>query len=141
MANVAMLGAGFIGDFYTSALHGQRSRDKVRVIYSRDDTRGKNFAKKHGIPGWTVSMKDAISDPGIEIVVVALPNNLHLEAVLLAAEAGKAVLCTKPLGRNAQEAKKMLDAAEKAGIMHGYLEDLVYVPKTIKALASVRSGA
>ncbi len=141
MAKVAMLGAGFIGDFYTSALHGQRSRDKVQIIYSRDESRGKNFAKKHDIPRWTTSMKDAISDPEVEIVVVALPNNRHHEAVLLAAEAGKAVLCTKPLGRNAQEAKEMLDAVEKAGVMHGYLEDLVYVPKTLKALASVKAGA
>jgi predicted dehydrogenase len=86
-------------------------------------------------------MKDAINDPGVDVVVVALPNNLHMEAVLLAAQAGKAVLCTKPLGRNAGEAMKMLEAAEKAGIVHGYLEDLVYVPKTLKALASVRSGA
>ena len=141
MAKVAMLGAGFIGDFYTAALHGQRSRDQVHVIYSRDESRGKTFAKKHGIAKWTTSMKDAVNDPQVEVVVVALPNNRHLEAVLIAAEAGKAVLCTKPLGRNAKEAKEMLDAVEKAGIMHGYLEDLVYVPKTLKALASVRAGA
>jgi predicted dehydrogenase len=141
MAKVAMLGAGFIGDFYTSSLHGQRSRDEVHIIYSRDEARGKAFAKKHGIARWTTSMKEAVNDPEVEIVVIGLPNNLHLEAVLLAAAAKKAVLCTKPLGRNAVDAKKMLDAVEKAGIMHGYLEDLVYTPKTLKALQSVRSGA
>ncbi len=141
MAKVAMLGAGFIGDFYTYSLHGQRSRDRVQIVYSRDESRGKAFAKKHGIPRWTTSMKDAVNDPEVEIVVIGLPNNLHLEAVLLAAAAKKAVLCTKPLGRNAKDAKEMLDAVEKAGIMHGYLEDLVYTPKTLKALQSVRSGA
>ena len=106
MAKVAILGAGFIGDFYTYALHGQRSRDKVQIVYSRDEIRGKTFAEKHGIPRWTTSMKDAVNDPEVEMVVIALPNNLHLEAVLLAAEAKKAVLCTKPLGRNASDAKK-----------------------------------
>jgi len=140
MAKIAMLGAGFIGDFYTFSLHGQRNRDHVHIIYSRDESRGKAFAKKHGIPRWTTSMKDAVNDPEVEIVVIGLPNNLHLEAVLLAAAAKKAVLCTKPLGRNALEAKKMLDAVEKAGIMHGYLEDLVYTPKTLKSLQSVHSG-
>jgi len=50
MTKVAMLGAGFIGDFYTFSLHGQRSRDRVQIIYSRDQARGKAFAKKHGIP-------------------------------------------------------------------------------------------
>ena len=86
-------------------------------------------------------MKEAVNDPEVEVVVIGLPNNLHLEAVKLAAAAKKAILCTKPLGRNATEAKKMLDLVEKAGIMNGYLEDLVYTPKTLKALKSVRSGA
>lgn len=141
MAKIAMLGAGFIGDFYTFSLHGQRNRDQVHIIYSRDESRGKAFAKKHGIPRWTTSMKDAVNDPEVDIVVIGLPNNLHLEAVQLAAAAKKAVLCTKPLGRNATDAKKMLDAVEKAGVMHGYLEDLVYTPKTLKAIHSVHSGA
>lgn len=136
-----MLGAGFIGDFYTFSLHGQRSRDRVEVIYSRDAERGKAFARKHGIPKWTTSMKEAINDPEVEVVIIGLPNNLHLEAVLMAAAAKKAVFCTKPLGCNAQEAKQMLDAVEKAGVTHGYMEDLVYTPKTLKALQSVRGGA
>jgi predicted dehydrogenase len=141
MAKVAMLGAGFIGDFYTYSLHGQRNRDRVVTIYSNDIEQCKSFAKKHGIPRWTTSMKEAVSDPEVEVVVIGLPNNLHLEAVKVAAAAKKAVLCTKPLGRNSQEAMKMLDLVEKAGVMNGYLEDLVYPPKTLKALASVRAGA
>ena len=140
MARIAMLGAGFIGDFYTYSLHGLRSRDQVQVIYSRDESRGKAFAKKHGIPQWTTSMKEAVNNPKVEIVVIGLPNNLHLEAVKLAAAAGKPVLCTKPLGRNAPEAFKMLEAVEKAGVLNGYLEDLVYPPKTVKALEAVRAG-
>lgn len=141
MAKVAILGTGFIGDFYTSSIQGQRNRDRVQVVYSRDPSKGKAFARKHGIPRWSTSMKEAVNDPDAEIVVVGLPNNLHLEAVRLAASAGKAVFCTKPLGRNAAEAKKMLDLVEKAGVMHGYLEDLVYTPKTLKAIQSVRAGA
>lgn len=141
MAKVAMLGAGFIGDFYSFSLHGQRSRDRVQVIYSRDNERGQRFAHKHGIPKWTTSMHEAIHDPEVDVVVVALPNNLHLEAVLMAAEAKKAVFCTKPLGRNASEAKQMLDAVEKAGVVNGYMEDLVFPPKTMKAINSVKNGA
>jgi predicted dehydrogenase len=141
MAKVAILGAGFIGDFYAYSLHGQRNRDKVQVIYSRDEERGRAFAKKHGIPQWTTSMKDAVENPEVDIVIVGLPNNLHLEAVKLSADAGKAVFCTKPLGRNAAEARQMLEGVEKAGVVHGYLEDLVYTPKTLKAIKSVRSGA
>jgi len=50
---------------------------------------------------------------------------MPVQAVEMVAAAGKAVLCTKPLGRNADEAKAMLDAVEKAGVFAGYLEDLV----------------
>jgi predicted dehydrogenase len=50
-------------------------------------------------------------------------------------------LCTKPLGRNAAEAKRMLEAVEQAGVFHGYLEDLVYTPKTLKAIKSTANGA
>jgi predicted dehydrogenase len=141
MAKVAMLGAGFIGDFYTYSLHGLRSRDQVQVIYSRDEARGKAFAKKHGIPEWTTSMKEAVNNTKVELVVIGLPNNLHLEAVKLAAAAGKGVLCTKPLGRNAAEAYEMLEAVEKAGVFNGYLEDLVYPPKTVKAIEAVKNGS
>ena len=140
MAKIAMLGAGFIGDFYTYSLHGLRSRDQVHIIYSRDESRGRAFALKHGIPKWTVSMREAVSDPEVDLVVIGLPNNLHLDAVKLAASAGKAVLCTKPLGRNAAEAIEMLEVVEKAGVFNGYLEDLVYPPKTMKALDAVRAG-
>jgi predicted dehydrogenase len=86
-------------------------------------------------------MAEAINDPATAVVVIGLPNNLHAEAVALAAKAGKAVLCTKPLGRTAAEAKQMLDTVEAAGVFAGYLEDLVYTPKTLKAIESVRHGA
>jgi len=66
---------------------------------------------------------------------------LHEQAVMAAIAAGKPVLCTKPLGRNAEEALRMLQAVEKAGVFHAYLEDLVYTPKTLKALESVKDGA
>jgi predicted dehydrogenase len=138
---VAMLGTGLIGMFYTMALHGQRSRDEVAVVYSRQQSRADEFARQWGIAKATTDLRAAIEDPAIDTVVIGLPNFQHIECVELAAAAGKAILCTKPLGRNAQEAKHMLDGVEKAGVFHGYLEDLAYTPKTLKALASVRAGA
>ena len=71
--------------------------------------------------------------------MIGLPNQLHEEAVELCATHGKAVLCTKPLARTAEEAKRMLDTVER-GVFGGYLEDLVYTPKTLKAVASVQAG-
>src|SRR5690606_7413541 len=65
----------------------------------------------------------------------------HEQAVMACADAKKNVLCTKPLGRNAAEALRMLRAVEEAGIFHGYLEDLLYTPKTLKAINDTRKGA
>ncbi|HYK89688.1 MAG TPA: Gfo/Idh/MocA family oxidoreductase [Acidobacteriota bacterium] len=141
MTNIAMLGTGFIGAFYTTALTSKRGRDRIRIVCGRPSEAAKSFAEKHGIPRWTNDIKNAVSDPEIDAVIIGLPNYLHKEAALLAARAGKAVMCTKPLARTAAEAKEMLEAVEKAGVFHGYLEDLAYTPKTLKAIQSVKSGA
>jgi predicted dehydrogenase len=141
MANVAMLGTGLIGLFYTMSLHGKRSRDRVVVVQGRDPVKTKAFAEKWGIPRSTTSLDEAVSSPDVDLVVIGLPNHLHKEAVAAAARAGKGILCTKPLARTAAEAKEILGIVERAGVFHGYLEDLVYTPKTLKALESVRHGA
>jgi predicted dehydrogenase len=135
-----MLGTGLIGLFYTVTLHGQRNRDRVEVIYSRSQERADAFAAEHGIPHRSTDLEEAIAHPDTDTVVIGLPNNLHEEAVELAAGHGKAILCTKPLARNAEEAKRMLDTVERAGVFGGYLEDLCYTPKTLKALRMVQSG-
>ena len=138
---VAMLGTGLIGDFYTMTLHGQRGRDRVEVVYSRSEERGAAFRERWGVQASTTSLEEAVRHPEVDTVVVGLPNHTHEEAVRAAAAAGKAVLVTKPLARNAEEAGRILEVVERAGVFGGYLEDLVYTPKTLKALASVRSGA
>ena len=140
-SNITLLGTGLIANFYTMCLHGQRSRDRVHAVYSRTAERATQFANQWGISQVFTDLEAAIRDESTEIVLIALPNHLHEQSVLLAAEAGKSILCTKPLGRNAAEAKRMLEAVEKAGVFHGYLEDLVYTPKTLKALQAVRNGA
>ncbi|MBA2313810.1 MAG: Gfo/Idh/MocA family oxidoreductase, partial [Chloroflexi bacterium] len=106
---ITMLGTGLIGDFYTMTLHGQRGRDSVRVVYSRSDERGRAFRERWAIPESTTDMRAAVEHADTDVVVVGLPNFLHEEAVSMAAAAGKPVLCTKPLGRTAEEARRILD--------------------------------
>ena len=137
---VTMLGTGLIGLFYTQTLHGQRNRDRVAVVYSRSEERARGFAAENAIPTWTTSLEEAIAHPDTDTVVIGLPNDQHEAAVGLAAEHGKAILCTKPLARTAAEAKRMLDVVERAGVFGGYLEDLCYTPKTLKAIRAVQAG-
>lgn len=139
--NIAMLGSGFIGRFYADSLQGYRSKDKIVTIYSRREESVSKFAKDYNVPFSTTIMEEAINRPEVEVVCISLPNNLHEEAVMLCCKHKKAVMTTKPLGRNSTEAKRMLEAVEKAGIFNGYLEDLVYTPKFLKASESIRNGA
>lgn len=138
---ITLLGTGLIGTFYTMSLHRQRKMDRVHTVYSRSEDRAQQFARQWDIPHWETDMAQAIQSADTNVVVIGLPNHLHLEAVRLAAKAGKAILCTKPLGRNAEEALEMLKIVEEAGVFHGYLEDLAYPAKTLKALASIKNGA
>lgn len=135
-----MLGTGLIGWFYTKSLHEHRRPDRVKVIYSRSQERADAFAKEWDIPQTATEMEVAIANSEIDLVIIGLPNDLHLDAVRLCAKHKKAVLCTKPLGRTAEEAKAMLDLVEEAGVFGGYLEDLAYTPKTLSALNSVKKG-
>jgi predicted dehydrogenase len=141
MQQIAMLGSGFIGRFYADALLGQRSRDRIVSIYSRREDQARKFAADYSCSHATTDMEEAIAHPEVGVVCIALPNHLHLEAILLCCKHRKAVLCTKPLGRTGAEALRMLEAVEQAGVFHGYLEDLVYTPKFLKAESSIRSGA
>ena len=141
MKRIAMLGSGFIGRFYADSFQGQRSRDKIISVYSRREETAKKFAADYNCEHYTTNMEEAIAHPDVDVVCISLPNNLHEAAVMLCCKYKKAVLTTKPLGRNATEAKRMLLAVEEAGIFNGYLEDLVYTPKFLKAYESVKNGA
>jgi len=141
MPRIAMLGSGFIGRFYADSILGQRSRDSIVSIYSRRKDSAEKFARDYQCKHWTTEMEEAIAHPEVDLVCISLPNNLHEIAVLLCCKHKKAVMTTKPLGRNATEARRMLEAVEDAGIFNSYLEDLVYTPKFLKAYESVKNGA
>lgn len=141
MIRIAMLGSGFIGRFYAESIQGQRSKDKIVSIYARKEENAKKFAADYGCTHFTTDMEAAIAHPEVDMVCIALPNYVHEEAVMLCCKHKKAVITTKPLGRNGAEALRMLQAVEAAGIFNGYLEDLVYTPKFLKAFQSVQSGA
>jgi predicted dehydrogenase len=141
MQSIAMLGSGFIGRFYAESIHGQRGRDRVTAIYARRDESAEKFAKDYGCDFWSSDMEEVIAHPDVNMVCIALPNHVHEAAVLLCAKHKKNVVCTKPLGRTAEEALRMMQAVEEAGIFGGYLEDLCYTPKFLKSMESVKSGA
>jgi predicted dehydrogenase len=98
-------------------MRGVKPSSKIAVpaVASRDAARAKRFAREHGIAKAYDSYEALLADPDVQAVYNPLPNALHAAWSIKALEAGKHVLCEKPLGVSADEAREMFDAAGKAG--------------------------
>jgi len=94
----------------------------VTAIAARDITRAQAFAKKHQIPRVFASYDELLNDPAIDAVYIPLPNSLHGRWTIRALEAGKHVLCEKPMAATYADAKAMCEAAEKSGYAIGQVE-------------------
>lgn len=136
---VGMLGSGFIGEFHTLGL---RHVPDCRVVanYGAGAERREAFAGRFGSRPFD-SIESLCADPEVDLVVVSLPNHLHVEAVRAATAAGKAVACTKPLGRNASEAAEMVRLVEDGGVFHAYLENVVFGTEMIRMREMIEAGA
>ena len=136
---VGMLGSGFIGEFHTLGL---RYVPDARVVanWGAGSERRGAFGERFGSRPLD-SIEAVCADAEVDLVVVSLPNHLHLEAVRSAVRYGKAVACTKPLGRNGTEAAEMLRLVRDGGVFHAYLENVVYNTETMQMRAMVEAGA
>jgi predicted dehydrogenase len=92
---------------------------EVSAIASRDLQKAEEAARTLGIAKAYGSYEELLADPGIEAVYNPLPNQLHVPWSIKAAEAGKHVLCEKPLSLNVSEAKKLQAVAERTGVKIG----------------------
>ena len=89
----------------------------AQAIASRDLPRAREVAARFAIPSAYGSYRELLDDPEIDAVYIPLPNTLHAEWTIAAAEAGKAILCEKPLGATSNEAQRMIDAARANGVL------------------------
>jgi predicted dehydrogenase len=89
---------------------------RVDGIASRSEDKAATTAESLGIPKFYGSYEALLDDPDIEAVYIPLPNHLHAEWTIKAAEAGKHVLCEKPLAPSSAEARRMIDACNQAGV-------------------------
>ena len=138
---VGLIGSGFISATYAEALQDVRNAELV-ANYSRTLKRAESFAETWAPESSRYDDIAALcADPKVDLVVIALPNEAHLEAVRIAAAAGRGVVCTKPLARTGAEAAEMLRIVREAGVWHGYAESSVFSPNIAKAYQMVRAGA
>ena len=113
----------------------------VVAIASRDKSTAEAAANQLGIPKAYGSYAELLADPEIEAVYNPLPNHLHVPLSIQAAEAGKHVLCEKPVALTAEEAQTLVDARDRAGVLIQEAFMVRYHPQWRRARELVRSGA
>ena len=126
-----------------AVLAGAALTDAVDVVAvaSRDEPRAQAYAAEHGIPRSHGSYEALLADPDVDAVYVSLPNSLHVEWSVRALEAGKHVLCEKPLTRRASDATAAFDAAERAGRVLAEAFMWRHHPQALRLQELVREGA
>lgn len=136
---VAMLGTGFIAAFRAQVYARLEGAELVSVL-GRDAEKTRGFAERLGLGFSATDFAALLDGPDFDAVDLCLPNHLHLEFGVAAARAGKHILCEKPLGRTAEEAKALLAAASEAGIVHAYGENMIHSPDMREIIDVVRRG-
>jgi predicted dehydrogenase len=118
--------------------HGEWST--VQAIASRDGARAKQAAESLGIPKAYGSYEELVADPEIDAIYNPLPNHLHVPWSIRAAEAGKHVLCEKPVALSATEARELIAVRNKTGIKIGEAFMVRTHPQWLRARDLIRSG-
>jgi len=146
--NVAMIGGGFMGKAHALAYAGvpmffwpPPALPVRKLLVDVSDQVAEEGALRYGFEAWSSNWRAAVNDPDIDIVDIVTPNNLHAEMAIAAAEAGKHVICEKPLARSGDEALTMLEAVEKAGVVHMVAFNYRRTPAVAMAKKLIDEGA
>ncbi len=140
----AAIGLGSISDIFMRACANSQTAKITALVTGHPDTKGVKFAEMYGIPKtaiYTYETFDRILDnKDVDAVYVGLPNSMHCEYTVRAAQAGKHVLCEKPMAISSAECRKMIDACRQAKVklMIGYR--VHYDPTWIEVMQIVKSG-
>jgi predicted dehydrogenase len=122
------------------ALEGN-PRGELVAVAGRDRDRAAAFAERHGGVAVHPTFAALLADPAIDVVYIALPNSLHAEWTVAALDAGKHVLCEKPLAMTVAEVDAIIAASERSGRIAAEAFMYLHHPQTLKALELARSGA
>jgi predicted dehydrogenase len=136
---IGLLGSGFVAEFYLQGLRHVGNWE-IPLVYSPHKEHAQAFVERWKLGDVADGVDDVLQRGDVDLVLLAVPNDVHKDLAIACARAGKHMVCTKPLARNAAEAKEMLDAAEAAGVLHGYAETEVFSPAVVKAREFVERG-
>ena len=145
--NIGLVGYGFMGrthsngykrvnDFFGDVQH----RPVLKAICGRTEAKAQEFADQWGYESVETDWKALIARDDIDAIDICTPNDTHAEIAIAAAEAGKMILCEKPLARTAAESLPMVEAVEKAGVANTVWYNYRRVPAVTLAKQIIDSG-
>ncbi len=135
-----VLGAAQIGIKKVIPAMQKGAWSEVTAIASRDLTKARRAAEQLGIPRAYGSYEELLADPEIDAIYNPLPNHLHVPWSIRAAEAGKHVLCEKPIGMSAAECEELIAARDRYGVKIGEAFMVRSHPQWLRAREIARSG-
>jgi predicted dehydrogenase len=137
---IGLLGAARIAPLALIKPAQEVDRVEVTAVAARDPERARKFAEKHGVPRTVASYDALLDDPEIDAIYNPLPNSLHASWTAKALEAGKDVLCEKPLTSNAAEAEDLAAVAARTGRVLMEAFHYRYHPSMARAVEIVQGG-
>lgn len=144
---VGMLGYAFMGKAHTNAykkipymIYPPPAVPRLVAIAGRSAEAVQEAAKRYGYETWYTDWRKMLKDDRIQLFDNGGPNNVHAAPCIAAAQAGKHILCEKPLARDAKEAAKMLEAVTKTGVKHMVAFNYRFVPALRQAREWIEAG-
>ena len=144
--NIGMIGYGFMGKAHTNAYRKVSHffdldyQPVLKAACARNEERIQAFADRWGYQSVETDWRKMVAREDIDVIDICVPNNLHKEIALAAAEAGKMILCEKPLAMNSDEGEEMCNAVEKAGVANMVWYNYRRVPAVTLAKQLIEEG-
>lgn len=137
MRAMDQLGVGIIGSAFSSNIHAEALAEvceaRLTAVCSASKERVQEFARRWQIPWTTADYRQLMERKDVDVVVIGIPNDLHREVVVAAAEAGKHVIVEKPIAHTLADADAMIAACKKARVKLMYAETICFSPKYARA--------
>ncbi|MGZ8525505.1 MAG: Gfo/Idh/MocA family protein, partial [Chitinophagaceae bacterium] len=144
---IGLIGCGFMGRTHTNGYKRVgdffpelQYRPELKAVCSRSKDKVQAFADQWGYQSIETDWKSVIGRDDVDAVDICTPNNMHAEIAMAAAEAGKMILCEKPLSRTVAEGRQMVDAVEKAGVKNTVWYNYRRIPAVTLAKQIIDSG-
>ncbi|MGH9624620.1 MAG: Gfo/Idh/MocA family protein [Bryobacteraceae bacterium] len=137
---VGIIGSGFEADIHAASFQIMPDEAEVVAVASPTPGNAEQLARKYGIERVFLDYREMLKEPDIEMVTITAPNRLHAQMTIDIANAGKHVVCEKPLCMTLAEADEMIDVCKRKGVILGYAEELFFTPKYVKAKEMADQG-